>query len=276
MRADFHVHTSRSPDGVHSPREMVKYAKRTGLDAIAITDHNRIFPLTLARDLSREFGIIVIPGIEGGDIMKEKHWIALDIPEIPLHQDIRSLLDGIRESGGITLAPHPHTRLGYEDYPAIGFDAVEALNGTEPAANLLVRHRPGIPEVAGSDAHSVSMLGFCWTSVDASDTMEGILEAVRKGLCVPRGRTIPVSRCLSAYWEYVTRRIALDPVRFVRTLPEFFLRHPYGHTLQSHCLVPSGALCRQPGAPSCTEEGQVESTVSGESGPALPKHRDIS
>jgi len=247
MNVDFHVHTNRSPDGVHRPRDMVKSAKRAGLDAIAITDHNRVFPWNEARDLSREFGIVVIPGLEGGNIIREKHWISLGIREYPAGIEIFSILERIRNFGGLTVAPHPYTRLGYGNYADLGFEVVEALNGTDPESNRRVRYCPSIPEVAGSDAHSAPMLGFCWTSVDASETIESILEAVRKGLCIPQGTETPFSRSFFLYWEYFASRIFIDPVHFVRSLPEFFQApsvRPHGNAAQSGKPDPGKAGCK--------------------------------
>ena len=160
MHVDFHVHTNRSVDGVHSPREMVKYAKSVRLDAIAITDHNRLFSWKEARRLSKEFNIVVIPGIEGGNIAIQKHWIALGIERCIEDFGILKILNDIRTEAGLSVAPHPHTHQGYENYAELGFDAVESLNGTEPKANARIRNIRGIPEVAGSDAHSFPMMGF--------------------------------------------------------------------------------------------------------------------
>ena len=39
MPIDLHTHSDRS-DGTESPRELVNAAKRLGLDAIALTDHD--------------------------------------------------------------------------------------------------------------------------------------------------------------------------------------------------------------------------------------------
>src|SRR5579864_5949071 len=40
-RADLHMHTTAS-DGWPAPRELVDYARATGLDVIAVTDHDTI------------------------------------------------------------------------------------------------------------------------------------------------------------------------------------------------------------------------------------------
>jgi hypothetical protein len=212
MKVDFHVHTRRSVDAVHSPRQMVKKARDAGINAIAITDHSRIFPKSEAQSLSREFGLVVIPGIEGGNIAVQRHWIALGIDRQITNTRIDLVLESIRQDSGVSVAPHPHSRLGYGNYAGLGFDAVESLNGSEPGSNEQVRNIHKIPEVAGSDSHALSMLGFCWTEVDADETMESILESVRRGLCRPEGSTIPFLDLFCFYPLYILERILREPV----------------------------------------------------------------
>lgn len=60
---DLHVHTTAS-DGTMSPRDIVIYAKETGLRAIAITDHDTIEGVEEALEVGRETGLEVVPGIE--------------------------------------------------------------------------------------------------------------------------------------------------------------------------------------------------------------------
>jgi len=217
MKVDFHVHTNRSIDAVHSPRAMVKMAKKTGLDAIAITDHNRLFSKSEAQCLTREFGLVVIPGIEGGNIAVQKHWIALGISSQILKNHIDAILSAIHRDGGVSVAPHPHSRLGFGNYAALGFDAVESLNGNEPESNRKIRNNKRIPEIAGSDSHALPMLGYCWTEVDADETTESILEAVRKGLCRPVGCTIPLRWYLQYYPHFFRHRILAQPMLALAT-----------------------------------------------------------
>ena len=211
MKVDFHTHTRRSVDGVHSPRLMVKQAKKVGLHALAITDHNRLFPKREAQRLSREFGLLVLPGIEGGNIAVEKHWIAVGIDRQSTKRRIDAILASIRHEGGLSIAPHPHIRLGYGSYALLGFDAVEAMNGSEPASNRQINNSTRIPEVGGSDAHALSMLGFTWTEVDADPTVESVLESVRKGRCRPGGATVPFLNLIRFYPQFITNRILREP-----------------------------------------------------------------
>ena len=212
MKIDFHVHTNRSVDAVHSPRLMVRQAQKAGLDAIAITDHNRQFPKSEAQRLSREFGILVLPGMEGGNIAVERHWIALDVGREISKNAIGAVLSCIRQEGGLSIAPHPHARLGYSDYAALGFDAVEVLNGSERESNRQVLNTRNVPETGGSDAHALAMLGFTWTEVEADASAESVLEAVRKGWCRPGGSAIPFFDLIRFYPQFVTNRILREPL----------------------------------------------------------------
>lgn len=60
---DLHVHTNFS-DGTFSPKEVVEYAKKVGLSAIAITDHDTVDGVASADDEGKKLGIEIIPGVE--------------------------------------------------------------------------------------------------------------------------------------------------------------------------------------------------------------------
>lgn len=61
--ADLHVHTFFS-DSTFSPDEVITWANKKGLSAIAITDHDSIDGIAPCRDLGLREGIEVIPAIE--------------------------------------------------------------------------------------------------------------------------------------------------------------------------------------------------------------------
>ncbi|HSV75199.1 MAG TPA: PHP domain-containing protein [Chthonomonadales bacterium] len=60
---DLHVHTTAS-DGSLTPAEVVALAARTGLRAIAITDHDTVAGLDEALAAGPEHGVKVVPGVE--------------------------------------------------------------------------------------------------------------------------------------------------------------------------------------------------------------------
>lgn len=63
MKVDLHTHTTCS-DGHTPPRELIRLAKRTGLDVIAVTDHDSVEALPECIDEGKAQGVRVIPGIE--------------------------------------------------------------------------------------------------------------------------------------------------------------------------------------------------------------------
>jgi predicted metal-dependent phosphoesterase TrpH len=63
FRADLHCHTNAS-DGTDSVEELLKKASELGLKGISITDHDTIDAYALAFDLSKRFGVSLLPGVE--------------------------------------------------------------------------------------------------------------------------------------------------------------------------------------------------------------------
>ncbi|OHW62818.1 DNA polymerase III PolC-type [Andreesenia angusta] len=62
-KADLHIHTTSS-DGLLSPSEVVDWAVRKGINAVAVTDHDTVDGIEEALRAGEEAGIEVIPGIE--------------------------------------------------------------------------------------------------------------------------------------------------------------------------------------------------------------------
>ena len=63
MIGDLHIHT-RFSDGSMGIDDLVFYAKRAGLDFIAVTDHDTMAGCTRGRVLGERIGIQVLPGVE--------------------------------------------------------------------------------------------------------------------------------------------------------------------------------------------------------------------
>lgn len=62
-RADLHVHTTAS-DGEYRPEQIVELARRAGLAAVAITDHDTLAGLPAARAAAAGSSLEVIAGVE--------------------------------------------------------------------------------------------------------------------------------------------------------------------------------------------------------------------
>ncbi|HHY24009.1 MAG TPA: PHP domain-containing protein, partial [Clostridiaceae bacterium] len=70
---DLHTHSTAS-DGSMEPAELVNHAKRSGLVAIALTDHDTIDGIEEALEQGKNINMEVLPGIEiGVDFEPEMH-----------------------------------------------------------------------------------------------------------------------------------------------------------------------------------------------------------
>jgi len=62
-RADLHVHTTCS-DGCYTPAEVVDLARRSGLAALAITDHDTLDGIAAAEAAASGSSLEIVPGVE--------------------------------------------------------------------------------------------------------------------------------------------------------------------------------------------------------------------
>lgn len=188
MKVDFHIHSDFSPDGDMSPREIIELAKRLGLDAIAVTDHNSIEGGKETERLAKSLVVFVGSEIktESGEIIGLN--LKEDIPsDLPLVQTCKL----IKKQGGFLIVPHPFDRMrrgvGKEVEKIVKYiDAVEVFNArtlldkfNKNASKFAEEHK--LPKVAGSDAHFGGELGSAYTFVYSEKRKDKILEAVKGG-----------------------------------------------------------------------------------------------
>lgn len=78
FRADLHIHTCLSPcaDLLMTPLRIVEKAASSGLNIIAVCDHNSVENANVTRKLAMEKGITAVPGIEITSL-EEVHLIGL-------------------------------------------------------------------------------------------------------------------------------------------------------------------------------------------------------
>ncbi len=85
--ADLHVHTTHS-DGGCSPCEVVRAASNVGLTALAITDHDTLSAIAIARPEADLLGLELIPGVEltavrdGRELHILGHFLREDDPDL--------------------------------------------------------------------------------------------------------------------------------------------------------------------------------------------------
>ena len=105
---NLHVHSLYS-DGRRSIKEIARIAAEQRLDFVGINDHNTLRGLREVGEGWRN-GVFVLIGEEIG--LKKHHYLAYGIQrEIAPHEDNpQSVIDEVRQAGGIGFIAHPHER----------------------------------------------------------------------------------------------------------------------------------------------------------------------
>lgn len=185
---DLHTHTSASPDCLSRPKAVVAAARRSGLDRVAVTDHDRIEGAFRARDADPELVIVgeEVRTADGPEL------IGLFLERfVPPGLSFRETAAAVREQGGVTYLPHPFdpgrgTTGAFLDEHAGCVDLVERFNARthDPARNRRAREwaaERGLPVGAGSDAHLLWEIGRGRLRVAPFRTPAEMLEAAREG-----------------------------------------------------------------------------------------------
>jgi len=211
LKIDLHVHSNYSYDSLITPEELVFYAKKRELDGVAITDHDRIDG---ALKIAKETNFLIIPGIEISSL--NGHIIALNVQEgIPQKLSVDETVDRIHELGGIAVACHPIALFkgSLGKHTNSKFDAVEVINSSAFPFNYSMRRsqqiasRLRLPCVAGSDAHYGPEIGHAYTIINAELNVEEIIKAIKKGLCQPFGKPIPLTTRLKRELLLLKRKL---------------------------------------------------------------------
>jgi predicted metal-dependent phosphoesterase TrpH len=193
LKIDFHVHTCYSGDSSISLKEVISFAKKRGLDGVAITDHNTVKG---AQKLKTK-EIIIVPGIEVST--SQGHLLGININRpIPAKLDMKESICKIHEAGGIAIAPHPIAF--YKSPPNRNiklYDAVEVINASSIPFSVLTHfskkfaNKLGVPQTGGSDSHYAPEIGSAYTVVEADSEKDEIADAIRHGNVFPYGKAIP-------------------------------------------------------------------------------------
>jgi predicted metal-dependent phosphoesterase TrpH len=195
LKMDLHVHTCYSDDATTTLREVVVYAKKRGLDGVAITDHDTVEG---ARKLVQKSNLLIIPGVE--ITTQRGHILALNVTTpIPPMLTPFETIQRIHEVGGIAVAAHPTVvhKGGLRRQIVSSFDAIEVINSTafpfflSTYLGRKLAVRLNLPQTAGSDAHHASGIGFAYTLIEADPDVDEVIRAIKRGAAVPVGKPIP-------------------------------------------------------------------------------------
>lgn len=206
MKADLHIHTNFSYDGLPSPEEVVNSAIAQKIDCIAICDHGEIKGAIKVLNFAKGKPILVIPGIEirspEGDIL------ALNIREkISDGLSAKETIKKIIKLGGLPVIAHPFDYFlsfkeieKHSDFFSKNGVAIEALNASLffnfcnfEAIEFALKHN--LPFTAGSDAHSIEFIGKAHLEIlKEVFSAKEVLEEIRK-------RNVKISFEKVSTWE---------------------------------------------------------------------------
>ena len=207
MRIDLHIHTCpRSPCSAIDPADLLKEAKRAGLDALCITEHQNPWGDGELSALAKESGIRIF---QGNEITTNQG----DVLVFGYHEDLRGVVPiqdlhkAVTAAGGLMIAAHPFrgfllfgiTQLRMDAYQASQRAIFQYVNGVEifnckltDAENQMARQvaeHLGLLGVAGSDAHRLDEVGRCVTILEREIKSEPeLITELRAGRFTPEFR----------------------------------------------------------------------------------------
>jgi predicted metal-dependent phosphoesterase TrpH len=197
IKADLHVHTTYSKDSMITPKDLIYYAKKRGLNAVAVTDHNQ---LDGAYKIAKETDFLIIPGMEVSS--SDGHIVALNVRElIPRGFSATETVELIHKAGGVAIACHPYVYFKgcLREKVCSTFDAIEVINARAfPFTNSVKKAEAsakkfGLSRVAGTDAHYGPQIGYGYTVIEVAESnVEAIAKAIVDGDCQPFGQAVPL------------------------------------------------------------------------------------
>src|SRR5713226_7357308 len=232
-RADLQLHSDLG-DGLSSIEEILDSAERTGLDVIALTDHDDIRGAFELRELAarRSSPVEVVPGVEV--TTRSGHLLALWIEdEVPMFCSLAQALSRIHQAGGMAIVPHPLSYLTFSigegalrQLASRGDNAqmVDAIEVRNPSYAGRVRasralwlnaHVLRIAETGSSDAHHAALVGTCWTDFPGT-TSEELRSALREHTTMADGRGWTLKEHLDGAATQQWRSMVRDPIKHVR------------------------------------------------------------
>ncbi|MBM3925786.1 MAG: PHP domain-containing protein [SAR202 cluster bacterium] len=193
LRADLHVHSLYSHDSGASLQSLIAWANRTGINCIALTDHNTIEGALEFQTIA-PFKVIVGDEIRsaGGDI------IGLFLKAaVPPRLTPKETAEAIKAQGGLVLAPHPFDHVRPSALTARAFeellpfiDIIEVFNARNlfhaddrRAAEASQRHN--LTPAVVSDAHTARELGRNYQEMpDFDGTPQGLMASLKQSTLV--------------------------------------------------------------------------------------------
>ena len=194
-KIDMHVHTLGS-DGRGTPEDIVRYAKRTKLDGLCLTDHHVTYTpesLEVAQAL-RQAGLQVFHGCEYSTTWGHMLIYGVNVEDFQwgYYPDPRKVISDVNAVGGLCVPAHPfkgyRRRFGDQVKLLTAVAGIETANGqctfqdpysNKQAAKVGETHFFG-HTFGGSDAHDPRHIGLCYTLIQGwIDSEYELLRAMR-------------------------------------------------------------------------------------------------
>lgn len=197
-RVDLHVHTNRySPcaEGL-DPAALVGCLGPTRLQGLVITEHDHLWPPAEIAAMNRlvTHGRIY-RGVEVSSCNGHFIVIGLDrLPPPPAGISVLDLMDYLRTSDAAVIWAHPY--LNYDSTStALGADRMpRQIHAVEVASSVTIGEETrraqslaicrGWAAVGGSDAHTISQVGYAYTLLtELPPDEKALAHAIRQGRC---------------------------------------------------------------------------------------------
>jgi hypothetical protein len=173
INVELHCHTCFSHDGYMSFDSLMQTARRIGLDAIAITDHDTVEGAKEFHRLAetKQVPLRIIVG-EEKTLADGSHLIGLFLREHIASTELEAAIREIQSQDGVCLMPHPFRRK--DGLLRDGLERLEMLKRNQVVFELFNAKcssadnrragellNAGLSPFGGSDAHYESDLGQC-------------------------------------------------------------------------------------------------------------------
>jgi predicted metal-dependent phosphoesterase TrpH len=207
LKVEFHCHTNASEDSLTRPVDLVKAARRKGLDRLIITDHNSITGAVTAQALDPQLVIV------GEEIMTTRGEILASFvkEEIPANLSPKDTIRRLKEQGAFISISHPFDELrkgGWQEPDLLEIlpdvDAIEVYNSrcmyprfNQRAQAFAEKH--AIPGTVGSDAHAAFEVGRSVLLLDPFTGPEEMRAVIRRA--IPQVKWSP-------WWIHLVSRYA--------------------------------------------------------------------
>jgi predicted metal-dependent phosphoesterase TrpH len=195
FRVDLHVHTARYSPCAEAvpPIEIGAWAARAGLGGVVLTDHDILWTREEVDALApHSCGVRLFRGIEC--TARGAHLVLIGLEDagaITRGSDVAEICALAHAQGAAVVLAHPFRSGSPASLPLGLVDAIEvastSFSAEEAARSARLAGLVSRPQVAGSDAHALSLIGWAWTEFPSAPTDERELaNMIRSGRCAPQ------------------------------------------------------------------------------------------